>query len=392
MSNRNLVNLLQAMTPAVRQSPQRALFLAVAVAICGLMTVADLPSPAPVQAQEQRETVPPDFKGSPSVDGATLLVSYDEALDEDSVPATDAFVLKVVLRGGSMYWQDESAGRAVDRVSVTGSAVVLTLAKAVTAEEYVVLSYTPPSDATAPRTRDVAGNAAPGFGPVQVSNNTEEAPEDKNPAPNTPATGEPTISGTDQVGETLTADVSGIADEDGLANAEFSYQWLREDDADIAGAAGSTYTLVDADEGRTIRVRVSFTDDAGNEKTLTSAAIGPVEPRPERAISEVPPEAVPELPPGGVFAGFTLVNLDDKSEVHVLADGATVKLDDPAGGSYAILADTQDDVRNLATIAIGSVELVLTGAKEVTTVDRYVAYSLYGGGAATGSRPRPTRD
>ena len=181
------------------------------------------------------------------------------------------------------------------------------------------------------------------------------------------------------MGQTLTADTSGIDDDDELTNVAFSYQWLA-DDADIAGAAGSTYTLVDADEGRTIKVVVSFTDDAGNEESLTSAAIGPVEPRPERAISEVPPEAVPELPPGGVFAGFTLVNLDDKSEVHVLADGATVKLDDPAGGSYAILADTHDDVRNLATIAIGSVELVLIGAKEVTTVDRYVAYSLYGGG------------
>ena len=44
--------------------------------------------------------------------------------------------------------------------------------------------------------------------------------------PNTPATGQPTISGTAQVGETLTADVSSIADEDGLDNATFTYQWL----------------------------------------------------------------------------------------------------------------------------------------------------------------------
>ena len=56
MSNRSLVNLLQTMTPAVRQSPLRALFLAVAVALCGLMTVADLPSPSPVHAQEQEVT------------------------------------------------------------------------------------------------------------------------------------------------------------------------------------------------------------------------------------------------------------------------------------------------------------------------------------------------
>ena len=95
-----------------------------------------------------------------------------------------------------------------------------------------------------------------------------------------PATGQPTISGTVQVGETLTADTSGIADDDGLINATFSYQWLA-DDADIAGATASTYPLVAADEGKTIKVEVSFTDDLGNETTLTSAATNAVEAAPE---------------------------------------------------------------------------------------------------------------
>ena len=91
------------------------------------------------------------------------------------------------------------------------------------------------------------------------------------PASNTPAAGAPTVSGTAQVGETLTAGTSGIVDADGLTNATFNYQWLA-DDADIAGATGSTYTLVEADEGKTVKVRVSFTDDGGNDETLTSAA------------------------------------------------------------------------------------------------------------------------
>ena len=89
--------------------------------------------------------------------------------------------------------------------------------------------------------------------------------------PNSPATGAPTISGTVQVGETLTADTSGIADDDGLENVSFSYQWLADDTA-IQGATNSTYTLIEADEGKTVRVRVSFTDDGGNDETLTSAA------------------------------------------------------------------------------------------------------------------------
>ena len=96
---------------------------------------------------------------------------------------------------------------------------------------------------------------------------------------NNPATGTPTISGTAQVGETLTADTSGIADEDGLDDAPFIYRWLA-DSTDIAGATGSTYTLADADEGKAIAVRVSFTDDAGNSEELTSAATEQVQAKP----------------------------------------------------------------------------------------------------------------
>ena len=99
------------------------------------------------------------------------------------------------------------------------------------------------------------------------------------PAENTPATGEPTITGTIQVGETLTVDTSAIADEDGLDNVSYSYQWISNDgntDTDIGGQTGSTYTLTDEDVGKSIKVRVSFTDDADHEETLTSAATGVV--------------------------------------------------------------------------------------------------------------------
>ena len=109
--------------------------------------------------------------------------------------------------------------------------------------------------------------------------------------PNTPATGLPTISGTAQVDETLTADTSGIADEDGLDKATFSYQWIGSDgnnDTDISGQTGSTYTLVSADKGKTIKVRVSFTDDADNEETLTSAATTAVVARPNTPATGLP--------------------------------------------------------------------------------------------------------
>ena len=96
---------------------------------------------------------------------------------------------------------------------------------------------------------------------------------------NSPATGQPTISGTLRVGETLTSDTSGIADEDGLESVTYLYQWLVGDGAsetDIAGATSVTYTLSDDEEGKTVKVRVSFTDDEGNEETLTSEATAAV--------------------------------------------------------------------------------------------------------------------
>ena len=115
---------------------------------------------------------------------------------------------------------------------------------------------------------------------------TPEAPE---PAANNPATGAPTITGTVQMGETLTANTSGIADADGLESATFTYQWLA-DDSEIAGATNSTYTLADTDEGIAIKVEVTFTDDAGNGETLTSAATD--------AVAAAEPSEPPDKPRG----------------------------------------------------------------------------------------------
>ena len=97
------------------------------------------------------------------------------------------------------------------------------------------------------------------------------APPTTTTAPNSPATGAPTISGTAQVGQTLTASTSGIADADGLAGAVYLYQWLSSRNSEIVGATGSSYTLQASDAGKEISVRVMFIDNAGNVEILTSA-------------------------------------------------------------------------------------------------------------------------
>ena len=134
---------------------------------------------------------------------------------------------------------------------------------------------------------------------------------------NSAATGAPTITGTAQVGETLTADTSGIADDDGLTNASYTYQWVSNDgtsDSDIADAAASVYTLAAADVGKTIKVRVVFTDDAGNEESLTSAA-----------TSEVVAAATPNSPATGTPA------ITGTAQVGEALTAATTGIADPDG-------------------------------------------------------------
>jgi uncharacterized repeat protein (TIGR02059 family) len=181
------------------------------------------------------------------VSGSTLTLTYNEALDENSAPQQSAFTVSV---GGSE--------RGVSGVSVSGAEVTLSLASPVTSSDSVSVNYMPPGDAAASRIQDAAGNDAAAFSGQAAANHT--------PLPgNRAATGQPSIVGTAQVGETLTVSTSGIADQDELDSATFSYQWLSSRDTAIQGATGSTYTLVSTDVGKIIKVRVSFTDDEGNE-------------------------------------------------------------------------------------------------------------------------------
>ena len=149
---------------------------------------------------------------------------------------------------------------------------------------------------------------------VHIDTPAAPAPE---PPANNPATGSPAITGTAQVGETLTVDTSGIGDEDGLENAAFSYQWLADGTA-ISGATANAYTPVEADEGKAITVQINFTDDAGNDETLTSA--------PTDAVAAAQPTEPPAEPTG--------------LEATATHDSVTLTWDDPGDDSitgYVVL-------------------------------------------------------
>ena len=183
----------------------------------------------------------------------------------------------------------------------------------------------------------------------------------------------PTIIGTARVGETLTADTSPITRESAaLANAAFSYQWLRTGGAygyhDIPGATGSTYTLTPYDEVRRIKVRVTFTNEEGEEETQTSSVTAKVAPA-DADESEV---ALPAS--AAVLAGFSLVDAGASPQTLLAQpmDGASVEVANPDGGSYAIRADLNEGH------TAGSVALELTGRKSASTTEGVMPYSLYG--------------
>ena len=338
------------------------------------------------------ENTPPAL-ASATVDGATLTLTFDEALDAGQMPDTSAIVVTVA-----------GSNRGVDTVAMSDTAVTLALVTAVFSGDAVAVDYEAPTGESGTGLQDLVGNAADSFSEQEVTNVTQAAAQltasiHSEPAShdgqaeftfelrfsenlegfsyrtlrdhaftvtggevqearrlvrgsntrwetrinptsnadvtivlpittvctangaictgdgrklsnrleltvsgptsqqssqqqeNTPATGSPTISGTVQVGETLTALTSGISDSDGTTNASYTYQWIANEgtsDSDIADATASTYALVDGDAGKTIKVQVTFTDDAGNEETLTSAATAAVETRPNSPATGAP--------------------------------------------------------------------------------------------------------
>ena len=168
---------------------------------------------------------------------------------------------------------------------------------------------------------------------------------------NTPATGQPTIAGTPEVGETLTAATSSISDGNGLANANFAYQWIRSADGSdtrIPGATGSTYLISDKDLGHSIKVQVSFTDDDGYSETLTSDATTTVpEPTSQNNAATGQPTASGTAEVGETLTAGTSDISDENGLTNSTfnyqwvrsADGTDTDISGATDSSYSLSAD-----------------------------------------------------
>ena len=107
-------------------------------------------------AQGQTDTTAPALDGA-TVVGATLTLSYDEALDGNSTPANGDYTVTVA-----------GTDQMPTNVEVSGSAVTLTLGTAATSGQAVTLDYTAGTNPV----QDAAGNDAADLGDEAVTNNS----------------------------------------------------------------------------------------------------------------------------------------------------------------------------------------------------------------------------
>ena len=237
------------------------------LALLALLTFAILWSPKGAEAQTPPNAAP-RFTSSATFDAAEnqTAVGTVVAVDDDSQDS-----VTYSLQGG--------ADEAKFSLSAAG---VLTFKTAPNYEFPTDVASTAPANEAMNNEYIVIVRATSGAGARQLTadQTVTVTVTDADDAP----TGRPTISGTVQVGKTLTASANGIADEDSglrLIRPRWNYQWKRVDESTDPDTitnigTGPTYQLKVADQGKKVRVTVSFTDENSNAHSLDSADSGAI--------------------------------------------------------------------------------------------------------------------
>ena len=176
----------------------------------------------------------------------------------------------------------------------------------------------------------------------------------------TSATGEPSIAGVAQAGETLTGGIGDVDDVNGLpANfpRDYELQWVRVDSNDVVtsipGATSLTYVPTADDVGTLLHLRVSFTDLANESELVTSQSTLPVLPAAESCSTDrADANWCSTMTVGNTFVGTTLTygyhrfdglgSLDDDSFFYggtTFAIKELLFLDDTNSNEVALVVD-----------------------------------------------------
>ena len=210
-------------------------------------------------------------------DGETVAVRVSKPSAE--AVSTDATLASLTVEG-ALLSPAFDAGVAVYRAAVDAGVETVTVAATATDGGATVV-YGPAEDADA-ELADHQVAVAEGETLVEVTVTAADWKTERSyrvvmvrAAANKAPAGLPIITGTPGVGEALTASADAVTDADGVVTATYAWQWLANggtQDTDIEGATGETYRLTAAELGKTLKVRVTFTDDKGTEETLVSTA------------------------------------------------------------------------------------------------------------------------
>ena len=356
---------------------------AAALVFCASLAAPLLGAGGSAEAQNTPDTTPPTLTSADveETNGLSIYLEFSEDLQLSNPPPASAFTLTVdgsAVTGFSVAWQGSLLPQ---------NAIWLVLPTAIRQGQVVVVTYEDPTagdDANA--IQDTAGNDAATFttgmdGVPAVTNNSTVT--------NTPATGAPTITGTAQVGQTLTAGTTAIMDDDGLTSVSYTYQWIRTAagvDTNISGATASTYTLVAADQGTTVKVRVSFTDDASKAETRTSAATAAVSAAPNTPATGAPTITGTAQVGQTLTAGTTaIVDADGLTSVsytyqwiRVATDNTETNIASATASTYTLVAADQgttikvtvsftDDASNAETLTSAATAAVSAAANTPAT-------------------------
>ncbi len=172
-------------------------------------------------------------------EGGTLVASLTDVVDPDGSTST------------SFRWEEYAAGSWITLSAQNGATLAIPSDQSFVGKIVRVVATT----------TDALGGITAFIGDSQTIANVNDAP-----------TGTVSITGTAKQGQTLTA-TNSLADADGLG--VISYQW-QSGAVTINGAVGNSFTLTQAEVGKTVTVKASYTDGEGSSESVFSAATAQV--------------------------------------------------------------------------------------------------------------------
>ena len=190
------------------------------------------------------------------------------------------------------------------------------------------------------------------------------------------------ITGTAQVGQTLTAGMVTDPDSPSTSVTVTNYQW-QSDSTDIDSATSETYTPVVADIDHTIQVVVTYTDGHGAGKTLTSAETEVVTAAPASTDADLSALTISEGTLSPAFAA------DTEDYTASVANGITsvtvtpTTADDAASVTVQSAAVARDATSEPINLTVGANEIrVVVTAEDGSTTKTYTVIVTRAGNTA----------